>query len=187
MAGNRWAKRYAQAIYELATAQDPATVEETLDRWMEDLRRMGEALANSEFSVFLKHAKVPLEKKVEAIGAVLKDVDPLARNLLSIMVSRGLVDTASEVEAGFRDLVDKRRGVERVSVFSAIALEEPEREQIVRFVQSMRDSKVVLDAQVDPSIIGGLVIRIGDKLLDGSTKAKLESLKEELETASMSL
>ena len=49
----------------------------------------------------------------------------------------------------------------------------------------MTDSKAVLDAQVDPSIIGGLVIRIGDKLLDGSTKSKLENLKEELETASI--
>ena len=185
MAGNRWSKRYAQAIYELATAQDPANVEDALDKWTEDLRLMSEALASSEFSVFLKHAKVPLEKKVDAIAAVLKDVDPLAQNLLSIMVSRGLADMASEVEAGFRDLVDRRRGVERVSVLSAISLEEPERGQIVRFVQDMTNSKVVLDAQVDPSIIGGLVIQIGDKLLDGSTRAKLESLREELETASI--
>ena len=75
--------------------------------------------------------------------------------------------------------------MERVSVYSAIALDDPEKERIVRFVQEMTDSKVVLDAQVDPSIIGGLVIRIGDKLLDGSTKSKLEKLKEELETASI--
>ena len=185
MAARNWAKRYAQAIYEIATAQDPTLVETALDDWARELRLIGEALDNREFRVFLQHAKVPLARKVEAVREVFSEVSPLARNLLSLIVSRGLVDQVKQVEEEYRHLVDRHRGMERVSVYSAIALEDPEKERIVRFVQEMTDSKAVLDAQVDPSIIGGLVIRIGDKLLDGSTKSKLENLKEELETASI--
>ena len=180
MAARSWPKRYAQAIYQIATTEDSKPVETALDDWVKELCVIREALDNREFRVFLQHAKVPLARKVEAIGEIFSEVSPLARTLVSLMVSRGLVGQVKEVEGEYRHLVDQHRGIERVSVYSAITLQDPEKERIVRFVQEMTDSQVVLDAQVDPSIIGGLVIRVGDKLMDGSTKLKLENLKEEL-------
>ena len=186
MAGNRRAKRYAQAIYELATAVDPRQVEKTLDSWAKDLRIIATALADEEIRVFLKHAKVPFDKKVEAIdGALERRVNPLARNLLCVMVSQGTSDMAAEVESEFQGLLDVRRGVERVTVYSAIPLRKRERSRISRYVQVMTNKKVVLEDHVDPAILGGLVLRIGDKLLDGSTRTKLEGLREELESAPM--
>jgi F-type H+-transporting ATPase subunit delta len=186
MAGNRRAKRYAQAIYELATAVEPKQVEKTLDSWAKDLRIIATALADEEFRVFLKHAKVPFDKKVEVIREVLGSrVNPLARNLLFVMVSQGTPDMAAEVESEFQGLLDVRRGVERVTVYSAIPLRKRERSRISRYVQVMTNKKVVLEDHVDPAILGGLVLRIGDKLLDGSTRTKLEGLREELESAPM--
>ena len=73
-----------------------------------------------------------------------------------------------------------------MSVYSAIALRSRERKRIARFVEEMTSKKVELEAHVDPAIIGGLVLRIGDKLLDGSTRTKLEGLRGELETAPIS-
>lgn len=181
------AKRYAQAIYEIATSRDEAQVDTALDTWAQELRSIGEALESREFRNFLQHAKIPLERKVKTIGEVLPGVSSLARNLLALMVSRGLVDYLERVEQEYLYLVDRHRGVERVNVYSAIPLEDPEKERITRFVQEMTDGTVMLDTEVDPSIIGGLVIRIGDKLLDGSTKSKLESLREDLVTAPIQL
>ena len=187
MASTLRAKRYAQAIYEMATSAEPREVEKTLDAWAKDFSRISEALSGEEFRVFLKHAKVPFDRKVEAIHEALgKRVNPLARNLLCVMVSQGLSDMATEVESEFQGLLDERRGVERVSVYSAIALRSRERKRIARFVEKMTSKKVELEAHVDPAIIGGLVLRIGDKLLDGSTRTKLEGLREELEGAPIS-
>ncbi len=183
MAGRSWAKRYAQAIYGMAAAQEPSRVDAALDRWTADLRVIGESLDNREFKAFLSHAKVPLKRKAAAIAEALGGVTPTARNLLSLMVSKGLVEQAGQVEDEYRRLLDRRRGIERVKVHSAIPLEEPERRGIVGFVERMTGGRVALDARVDPSILGGLVIQVGDKLMDGSAKSKLESLKEELETA----
>lgn len=186
MAGNLSAKRYAQAIHEMATAVEPRDIEKTLDRWSDDLRLIGEALADAEFKVFLKHAKVPFDKKVEAIQESLgREINPLAQNLLCVMVSQGLSDLTGEVQSEFQKLLDVRRGVERVTVYSAIPLRGRERTRISRFVEEMTKKSVELETHVDPSIIGGLVLRIGDKLLDGSTRTRLEGLRDELEAAPM--
>ncbi len=187
MASSLRAKRYAQAIYEMATTSEPRQVEKTLDSWAKDLRRISEAVSVEEFRVFLKHAKVPFDRKVEAIHETLgKRVNPLVRNMLCVMVSQRLSDLAPEVESEFQGLLDARRGVERVAVYSAIALRSREKKRIARFVEEMTNKKVVLETHVDEGIIGGLVLRIGDKLLDGSTRTKLEGLREELEEASLS-
>ena len=187
MAGNLKAKRYAQAIYEMATSVEPRDVEKTLDAWAGDLRRISAALADEEFRVFLKHANVPFDRKVEAIrGVLIRRVKPMARNLLGVMVSQGLSDMAADVESEFQALLDVRRGVERVTVYSAIRLRSRERKRIARYVEKMTNKKVALETHVDPAIIGGLVLRIGDKLLDGSTRTKLESLRQELEEAPVS-
>ena len=176
------AKRYAQAIFEMAMAQGPANVEGSLDAWAGELSTMAEVIENQEFRTFLQHAKIPLERKVRAIREVLPEISPLARNLLSLMVSRGIVENLPRVQGEYLRLVDQHRGLERVKVYSAVLLEEQEKERISRFAQEMTGREVVLETEVVPSILGGLVIRIGDKLLDGSARSKLESLRQELET-----
>ena len=72
-----------------------------------------------------------------------------------------------------------------VKTYSAIELKQSDRDRITEYVQNMVNKEIVLETEVDTSILGGLVIRVGDKLLDGSTKSKLLSLKNELESASM--
>ena len=175
-------KRYAQAIFEMAMTQDPAKVEKALDSWASELSTMAEAIESEEFRTFLQHAKIPLERKVRAIREVLPKISPLARNLLSLMVSRGLVEYLPRVQGEYLRLVDQHRGLERVKVYSAVPLEEQEKERISQFAREMTGKEVVLETEVVPAVLGGLVIRIGDKLLDGSARSKLESLRQELET-----
>ena len=185
MAKRSWAKRYAQAVHEICDAQESVSTDEALDNWSEDLRVIVDALSNVELREFLEHAKVPLDKKVSTIGEILPGIGELARNLVAVMVSRGLLDEIEKVESEYGKLIDQRRGLERVDVYSAVPLDDGDEERIARFVRDMTERDVILNTEVDPSIIGGLIIRIGDKLLDGSTKSKLDHLRGNLEGTSV--
>ena len=175
MANRASSKRYVQAAFDIALQRD------RLDQWASDLRLVADALQNEEFSAFLEHAKVPLSRKVQTIGEALQEVDPLVQNLLSLLVSRGLVELVPEIEEGYRELLGQYRGREQVEVSSAVPLQESEREQIVLFLTRLINKDVVLDSRVDPSILGGLVIKVGDRLIDGSTRTRLQGLGKQLQ------
>lgn len=175
MAGRGSASRYAQAVFELALQGSQ------LEKGAEDLRTMVDALQNSELKAFLEHAKIPLERKVQLIGEVLRTADPMMRNLLCLLVSRGLVDLAPEIEKRYQQLLNKFKGIEQVGVYSAVPLEDPEKERISRYVSELIDKEVLLNASVDDSILGGLIIRVGDRLIDGSTRTRLEELGKQLQ------
>ena len=175
MAKRASAKRYAQATFDIALQRGQ------LDQWASDLGLVVEALHNAEFSAFLEHAKVPLAQKVQTIGEAFQGVDPMVLNLLSLLVSRGLAELVPEVEEGYRELLDQHKGREKVDVSSAVPLEDSEREQIIQFLTRLINKEVVLDSQVDPSILGGLVIKVGDRLIDGSTRTRLEGLGKQLQ------
>jgi F-type H+-transporting ATPase subunit delta len=168
------AKRYAQAAFELAFQQDQ------VEGWAQQLGTINEALQSTELRAFLEHAKVPLARKVETVEQALPDVDPLVRNLLSLLVSRGLVDLFSELVEDYGHMLNEYRGREEVEVQSAVPLEQTERERVAQFLTSSTGKEVVLDTTVDPDILGGLVIRVGDRLIDGSTRTRLGQLAKQL-------
>ena len=84
--------------------------------------------------------------------------------------------------SGYTELLDSHLGRQRVEITTAVPLESAEEERINTFVRELVRRDVVLTTKVDESILGGLVIQIGDRLLDGSTKARLESLRNSLHT-----
>lgn len=170
-------KRYAQAIFELALERDQ------LDAWAGDLQLASQVLQDSDFRTFLTHAGVPVEDKIKSIDAVLRDVHPLVRNLVDVLVTRGLVDLALELEAAYGELLDGHHGRQRVEVTSAVPLDDGELARITRFVSDLTRKEVVVSAQVDESILGGMVIQIGDQLLDGSTRSRLEELRNRMHSS----
>jgi len=174
MAKRRSGKRYAQAIFELAVAQGQ------VDQWADELRWAAQVLQDTDFSAFLKHAEVPAGEKVKAIDAVLGDIHPLVRNLTSLLVLRGMVEWVDDVHADYSRLLDEHRGRQRVEVIAAVPLEDRELARLSRFMADLIRKEVVLSAQVDESILGGVIIQIGDQLLDGSTRFRLETLRHQL-------
>ena len=172
-------KRYAQAVFELAHEGGH------LERWASDLEAVDQAVGNDDFRAFLKHADVPAESKFNAIGEVLPEVHPLIRNLVDLLVADGLVDLVPEVRESYGVLVDEYLGRQRVQVISAVPLDRQELEQITQFVSKLAGKEVVVSTQVDEAILGGLVIQIGDQLLDGSTRSQLDSLRGRLHSEVM--
>ena len=106
----------------------------------------------------------------------------MVRNLVDLLVSKGSVDSIADVYTSYTELLDQHLGRQRVEVTTAIALDEAEANRITSFVSELVRREVVLTTKVDESILGGLVIQIGDRLLDGSTKARLDGLKNRLHT-----
>ena len=167
-------KRYAEAIFELALREDQ------VEQWATELQLVGEVLEDAEFSAFLKHADVAVDQKIRAIGAVLSQVHPLVRNMANLLVSKGLLDLASELKESYTALWDNHAGRQRVGVTSAVVLDQPEVDRIAQFVTGLIGKEVVVTTQVDESILGGIIIQVGDQLLDGSTRSRLESLRSSI-------
>ena len=167
-------KRYSQAIFELAVQHAQ------LDQWLEDLRFVDQVLQDGEFRTFLKHAEVPTSQKIQAIDTVLGDAHPLVRNLIALLVTRGVVDLVHDVQTGYAHLLDEHRGRQQVDVISAVPLDDQGLERITRFVSALIHKEVAVSAQVDESILGGVIIQVGDQLLDGSTRSRLEELRQQI-------
>lgn len=168
-------KRFAQAVFGLALERG------RLDQWAADLGVINEALRSPELKAFLDHAKVPLSQKVRTIEEVAPSVDPLMRNLLSLLVSRGIVELFREVSKEYHRLLDKFKGRVQVEVVSAVPLENGEKERLARFLTELVQKEIVLESRVEPSVLGGLLIKIGDRLIDGSTRSRLSDLGKRLQ------
>ena len=136
------AKRYAQAMFELAREQDQ------LDAWAADLQMVSQALQDPDFRTFLSHADVSVEEKIKATGAVLGEVHPLVLNLVNVLVASGLVDLAPELQAAYNGLLDVHHGRQRVEVTSAVPLDDAELTQITSFVSDLISKEVVVTTRV---------------------------------------
>jgi F-type H+-transporting ATPase subunit delta len=169
-------QRYAQAIFELALEQGQT------DEWAADLELAGQVLRDKEFRTFLNHAEVPVADKIKSIEAVLPDIHPLVRNLLDVLVTKGLVNVAPELGDAYAKLLDIHHGRQRVEVISAVALDDAEVQRISQYVSGVTGKEVVVTTQIDEEILGGIVIQIGDQLLDGSTRTRLEALRTRVRT-----
>ena len=94
-------RRYAEAIFELALQEDQ------VEQWATELELVSQVLQDEDFSGFLKHADVPVDQKIKSIDSVLAQVHPLVRNMAKLLVSKGLVDLAGELQEAYAGLWDK--------------------------------------------------------------------------------
>ena len=166
--------RYARALFELASEKG------TVDAWLVQLDLAVQVLNDDEFRALLNHTEVSLLRKREAVEAVLAEVDPMVQNLISLLVARGSVGVVGDVYDNYTRLVDIAKGRQRVELTSAVELDDNQIDKIKVFVEGLVKKEVVIHTSVDESILGGIVIQIGDQLLDGSTKTQLEGLRKQV-------
>jgi len=168
------ARRYAQAVLEIALEKNE------LERWRADLAKVVEALSEGMFLAVLESPKIKFEDKSRLLKASLADINPLALNLVIMLVARGHANMVPEIAAEYRNLLDDYRGIESAEIVTAVPLEKADEEHLAQELGGMTGKKVQLKSSVDPAIIGGIIARVGGKLLDGSTRSKLLALKKEL-------
>ncbi len=178
MPGKVSGKRYGQAIFELAQEQGETAP------WGQDVALVAEAFEDTDFNALLKHVGVSAEDKLSAVETVLGGVNPMVRNMVNLLVARGLVGAIPDACREYTELLDQQQGRQRVEVTTTVPLEPAEIERITDFVAVLIGREVVVTPHVDESILGGLVIQIGDRLLDGSARARLNGLRERLSAGS---
>jgi len=167
-------KRYAQAAFELALERNE------LESWQEGLGKIADLTADEELMALLQNPRLPFAAKKTLLQKQLGEINPLAFNLALLLVSKGILRRGGDIYQQYNSLLDFHRGIERAKVTTALPLGDEEGEAISRRLAEIVKRKVVIDAQVDPSIIGGFIARIGDTLIDGSIHQKLETLRRSL-------
>lgn len=179
MAGRTTAgKRYAQAIANLARQQ------QSWEQWRRDLNDISGLLARRpEVRLTLQAPRVSVERKLAVLTNALEQAGhtlrPETNQLFTVMARRGRLDLLTDVAEWFDELADRALGVKRVRVTSAVPLGDQQRQQLQRRLGGGQ-GQVLLDEHVDPSILGGLIIREEDVIRDYSVRARLESLRERL-------
>ncbi len=174
MAKRVHARRYSQAVFEIALET------KELDRWQSDLRRMATLSEDTRLVAWLESPKFHFDDKARLLSERLGDINPLALNLAYLLVTRGRLSMAGDIADGYQRLLDSYRGIEQAEVITTFPLDNEDELRLEERLGAMVGRKVVLKPEVDSSIIGGIVARIGGKLLDGSTRSKLVALKKEL-------
>jgi F-type H+-transporting ATPase subunit delta len=174
MARKAYARRYAQAAFDIARGKNE------LDRWQSDLRKIAALAEDAELMAVLESPKIHFEDKAKLLAKGLGDINPLALNLVFLLVTRGRVGMLADIADEYQSLLDSYRGIEQAEVVTAVPLDDEDRKRLEERLEKMVGKKVVLKAQVDPGVLGGVVARIGGRLLDGSTRSKLLALKKAL-------
>ncbi|MBE0479413.1 MAG: ATP synthase F1 subunit delta [Dehalococcoidia bacterium] len=172
------ARRHAQAVFEIARERDE------IERWRTCLRTLSSALKDPEILAILENPRVPLENKQQVIDALFPDLDRLPLNFAYYLVSRQRLALLDHIADQYDRMADAHQGLEKAEVTTAVPLDKNDTARLTSYLASVTGGKrITLQARVDPEILGGFVARIGDRLIDASTRAKLEALKKQLAAA----
>lgn len=168
---------YAQALFELAVEENKTSL------FLEEASGLLEVIrTNTEFSRFMNHPKIPREEKIEVVKNVFDD--RISKEMEGFLITVIEKDRYTEIEAILEVFIAKVKEYSSIGtayVTTAIALDEKEKRDIeTRLLATTGYKTVECIYDVDSSLIGGMVIKMGDKVVDSSIRTKLEKLQREL-------
>jgi F-type H+-transporting ATPase subunit delta len=169
------ARRYAEAGFQIARADG------ALDAWERDLGELRTLLTHREVRALVQHPAISYatkERILERLAGGAVAVGPL--RLVLLMIRRGRPRQIESMVDHFAALVRRERGIARAEVRSALPLEEAQRAAVTARFGEITGSRIELSEQVDPSLIGGIAVRIGDQLYDASVRSRLQRLRARL-------
>ena len=123
---------------------------------------------------------MPFQVKEAILTERLGKINPLALNLAYLLVHKHRLSIAGDISLQYDRLLDAHYGVEHIEVITALPLNDDDKEGISSRFEKITGHKVAIDAQVDPSIVGGIKAKIGDTLIDGSIRNRLDVLRKSL-------
>lgn len=168
-------RRYAQAVFQIAQEHGD------IDAWLDDARALAELTDDPAAAEFLDAPQIPDAKKLQTIQQTLGDsVNPLALNLLGLLAARRLTHIMPDVLSQLTDMVDQHRGVQWADVTTAVPMDDERTTEIAELIGGIVGGKVSLRTYVEPDIIGGLIVRVGDRVIDGSVRAKMRNMEREI-------
>jgi F-type H+-transporting ATPase subunit delta len=168
------AGRYATALFELALEQ------KALEQVAGDLNRFGEALdAFDELVRLVKSPVFTAEEQGRALAAILEQlkIDGLTKNFLLLVAKNRRLFATPDMIRAFRAMLARHRGEVSANVTAATKLTESQVTALKQALQAALGQEVMLEERVDPGLLGGLVVKVGSRMVDTSLRTKLNSLK----------
>jgi len=171
---SRAAIRYAKAVLNLASDQN------TTDVVNNDMKLIANTIAeSSELSEMLNSAVIKSEAKKSALLAVFPNLNATTTGLFNVLVSNKQLSTLNAIAVNYSILFDELNGKEMATVTTAIPLTDDLREKVLAKAKELTSKSVTLENIVDESILGGFILRVGDKQYNASVSNKLNNLKRE--------
>ena len=172
------AQVYARALFEVASEQD------TLDRVHDELGAFADAMGQSrELMSFFFSPYFSVPEKKEGLERGVTGASPALANFLQALIERHRMPAIFRIRTEFNVLWDEARKLLPVQIISAIALDESEVRSLGERIGRQVDRQVQVSAEVDPDILGGVVLRVGNVILDASIRNRLEQLRKQVAQA----
>ncbi len=166
---------YARAMLEVALERGSAVECE------KELQAISDLLKHAEFKVFLENPKIPRGSKVEIFSKVLQGkISDAVLNFMTSIIRRGREIIFSEICVAYSEALDENRGRVHVTLTSATALSEGTRTAFVNALAKKLGREIIAAEKVDADLLGGVTVRIGDTVIDGSIRAKLNAIQDSL-------
>jgi ATP synthase F1 delta subunit len=172
------AQVYARSLFAVAKEHDK------LDLVREQLGQFADALDGSrELSIFFFSPYFSTEEKKEGLGRLLEGVDPTVENFLALLLENHRMPVIFRVRRDFEHLWEQENKLLPVTITSAVALDEATVKSIGDAIGRQTGQRVELTTNVDPDVLGGLVVRVGNSILDASIRNRLENLRRSVARA----
>ena len=171
-------RRYAEAAFQLATRDD------SIELWRRELEQAA-AMTDGQLMDVLANPALPLDQRLDAANRVLADLSQSVRNIVLLLVRRRRIEQLPRVVAEFVRLDERRQGITHATATSAAPLTDLEVKALTARLEQMTGGRIALSTDVDDALLGGLVVRVGDRLIDGSVRGRLERLRHQLASGAL--
>ena len=169
---------YARSLFEVAEEQDK------LDRVREQLGQFADALSETrELQVFFFSPYFSTQEKKDGLHRAVTDADPVVQNFLELLIEKHRMPVIFRTRANYDRMWEQENRLLPVHITSAVELDEGTVRQLGDRISQQTDRKVELSAEVNPDILGGIVVQVGNSVLDASVRNRLEQLRRQVAKA----
>lgn len=178
MIGGSLARRYARAL--LAIGEE----ERQSRKILSEIEQFASLLSeNASLREAMEAAHVTRRDQRAVLDAVLvaSGYLPATRNFLNLLVDKGRMGIFSQILSEFRRMIEEIEGIERVEVIVPLALTEPQRKMLIETLEGRTGRKVILEETVDSGVLGGMVVKVGSTVYDGSARTQIDNIRETLQ------
>lgn len=170
-----FAEKYSYALYEVSKEKKDETVQSTIEKVKKNLE-------NQDLRQFLMHPQINKEIKKETLERIYaQSIPPYLLNFLYVLVDNNRIKDIDIILKTFEDLCLKMQNIKQVTVISAMALSEEKLQEIGKAYQGDSSGKIQVKNNVDPSIIGGIILKVEDQMIDQSIRGQLERMEKKLQ------
>ena len=170
-------RRYAEAIFDIAKKQN------TVDRTLEDMREIARLFSHRKLLYLLNEPKIPMQRKESAIRQALESkVLPTSLNLALLVVQRELVEAMPNLARELEQLVLNYKNEAVAQVTTAMPMDQQQQNKVRQALERRTGRTILMQTKVSPDILGGVVARVGDQVIDASVRHRLAALRRQLLT-----